>query len=162
MDLKWNMPKQIDTGCETSCRTVVRLFNHLVSDALSIKGVVLSVVLLQGCASFSTDTRFLTGISDVLQRQFTTREISFKNPPGINTWLEPQPHLVVCKNEHSAVAMALTGLFVPDCQLLASANTYRVASITRRDFGDNQLVWMVAVDSPHGTQWVPVPWHDWA
>ena len=156
------MSKQINIGFETSCSAVARLSRRITYDALSIPGVVFSIALLQGCASISTDTRFLTGINEAFNRPFTNREISFKNPPKPDTWLEPQAHLVVCKNEHSAVAMALTGLFVPDCQLLESSNTYRTASIIRRDFGANQLVWMVTVDSPQGTQWVPVPWHDWA
>ena len=156
------MSKQRDKAYKTSCRTTARLITCIRSDTFSTASMVFSLILLQGCANFSTNTGFLSGINDVLKRPFTTREISFKNPPKPNTWLEPQAHLVVCKNEHSAVAMALSGLFVPDCQLLESSNTYRTASITRRDFGDNQLVWMVTVDSPQGTQWVPVPWHDWA
>lgn len=169
------MSLQYDTFDMTGCPTSVQRDGHsqTVVDALSARfrarlrqtlsgcTSVLLLIILQGCASATAESGFFAAVSGLFPGAVSTEEISFSNPPALNTWLEPQPHLVVCKNEHSAVAMALTGLFVPDCQLLDSSNTYKTVSIVRRDFGDNQLVWMVTVESPQGIQWVPVPWHNW-
>lgn len=130
------------------------------------KMVCLSILLLLALSSCSNignrNNNWPATLASRLLLSPSVHEFSYANPPQQGAWLRPQPHLVACKTEQLATTMALTGFFLQGCALLATENTHRVASIVRRDFGDDQFVWMATVDSPDGTVWVPIPWHNWA
>ncbi len=115
-----------------------------------------------GCANRGTNGDPWATLSSSFHNRFSTAELTYRNPPRKGAWLQPQAHLVTCLSEQLAITMALTGFFLDGCELLQTARTHQVASVTKRDFGNDQLVWIAVVMTSSGTVWVPVPWHDWA
>ena len=120
------------------------------------------LLVISGCGSPVKDSEPSPFTGTTLYQRLFSAEITFRNPPRKGDWLRPQPHLVICNTEQLAITMALTGFFLDGCELLATEKTHKVESVTQRDFGSDQLVWMATVSAGNGIHWVPFPWHDWA
>ena len=117
------------------------------------------VFVVTGCGTtFPGNSTLLSGFS----------EVTYESPPKPQSYLQPQSGMVICEEAQAAIAMALTGFFLDSCALLQRSQTWRVISVTYRDLGNGQTLWLTEVESKSTgdelpvTRWAPIPWHNWA
>lgn len=136
--------------------------NYHANLRTQLAAILISMLLVSGCVHPGPLGGSLFG------NRADTGLVTYDNPPTVRSYLPPQSGMVICEEMQSAIAMALTGFFLDTCSRLEQVQTWRVVSVTHRDMGNGQSLWLAEVVSMRQgtaetiTMWAPIPWHDWA